>query len=135
MTTVKRTTILALTLGLAMALFASAASAGERKVTRGWEGQRGGGVTKSVSRGGGTATRDVTRTGLNGKTLQHSGQRTVDPESQSVTRSSSTVFPDGASRARTRTTTLNEDGTYSVQGERTNRGGETKSFSGTWVPE
>ena len=135
MTTVKRTTILALTLGLAIALFASAASAGERKVTRSWEGQRGGSVTKSTSRGGGTATREVTRTGPNGKTLQRNGERTVDADSQSVTRSSGTVFPDGTSRSRTRTTTRNEDGSYNVQGERTNRAGETKSFSGTWVPE
>ena len=135
MTTVKRTTILAVTLGFAMALFASAASAGERKATRSWEGQRGGSVTKSTSRGGGTATRDVTRTGPNGKAFQRSGQRVVVPESQNVTRASGTDFPDGTSRSRTRTTTLNEDGTYSVQGERTNRAGETKSFSGTWVPE
>lgn len=112
MTIVTRTTILALALGVAMALFPSTASAGERKVTR-----------------------EMTRTGPGGNSLQRSGQRVVDPDSRSVTRSSGTVFPDGTSRSRTRTTTRNEDGSYSVQGERSNRAGETKSFSGTWVPE
>ena len=133
MKTMSKAGIFLLAFGLALALFATAADAGSRKVTR--EGPRGGSVEKSTTRGGGTATRDVTRTAPDGRTFERSSERVVDRENQSVTRSSSTTYPDGTTSEGTRTVTRNDDGSTSIEGERTNRAGETKTFSGTWSSE
>jgi len=169
--------------GLVLALFATAAEAGSRKVTRNgprggsvekswsrgggtasrevkrygrrggsvdksWSrgggtatrevirtGPNGGGVEKSWQRGGGTATRDVTRTAPDGRTFERSTERVVDRENQSVTRSSTADYPDGTTSQGSRTVTRNDDGSTSVEGEWTNREGETKTYSGTWSSE
>ena len=133
MKTMSKAGVFLLTSGLALALFATAVEAGSRKVTR--EGARGGSVEKSWSRGGGTATRDVTRTGSAGKSFQRSSERVVDRENQSVTKSSSATYRDGTTSQSSRTVTRNDDGSTSIQGERTNRAGETKSFNGTVTSE
>ena len=158
MKTMSKTGVVLLASGLVLVLFASAVEAGSRKVTRegprggsvekSWTrgggtatrdvtktGPRGASVEKSVTRGGGTATRDVTRTGPGGKSFQRSSERVVDRENQSVTKSSSTTYRDGTTSQGSWTVTRNEDGSYSVEGERTNRAGETKSFSGTVTSE
>ena len=133
MKTMSKAGVFLLVAGLVLTLFAAAAEAGSRKVTR--EGPRDGAVEKSVTRGGGTATRDVTRTAPDGRSFERSSERVVDRENQSVTRSSSTTYPDGTTSQGTRTVTRNDDGSTSVEAERTNRAGETRTFSGTWSSE
>ena len=98
-------------------------------------GSNGASVEKSVTRGGGTATRDVTRTAPDGRTFERSTERVVDRENQSVTRSSTADYPDGTISQGSRTITRNDDGSTSVEGEWTNREGETKTYSGTWSSE
>ena len=114
MKTMSKVGVFLLTSGLALALFATAVEAGSRKVTR--EGARGGSVEKSWSRGGGSATRDVTRTAPDGRSFERSSERVVDSENQSVTRSSSTTYPDGRSGQGTRTVTRNDDGSTGIEG-------------------
>lgn len=133
MKTMSKVGVFLLASGLALALFATAVEAGSRKVTR--EGARGGSVEKSWSRGGGSATRDVTRTAPDGRSFERSSERVVDSENQSVTRSSSTTYPDGRSGQGTRTVTRNDDGSTGIEGERTKRDGETGTYSGTWSSE
>ena len=125
MKTMSKVGVFLLTSGLALALFATAVEAGSRKVTR--EGARGGSVEKSWSRGGGSvekswsrgggsATRDVTRTAPDGRSFERSSERVVDSENQSVTRSSSTTYPNGRSGQGTRTVTRNDDGSTGIEG-------------------
>ena len=127
MKTMSKAGVFLLASGLALALFATAVEAGSRKVTR--EGARGGSVEKSWSRGGGGATRDVTRAAPDGRSFERSSERVVDSENQSVTRSSSTTYPDGRSGQGTRTVTRNDDGSTSIEGERTKRDGETGTYT------
>ena len=183
MKTMSKAGVFLLASGLVLALFATAAEAGNRKVTRdgprggsvekSWSrgggtatrevnryGRRGGSVEKSWSRGGGsatrqvtrtgrngasversatrgggTATRDVTRTALDGRTFERSTERVIERENQSVTRSSTADYPDGTTSQGSRTITRNDDGSTSIEGEWTNREGETKTYTGTWSSE
>ncbi len=183
METMSKAGVVILASGLVLALFATSAEAGNRKVTRdgprggsvekSWSrgggsatrevtrtgrnggsversatrgggsftrdvtrtGPNGGSVEKSVTRGGGTATRDVTRTAPDGRTFECSTERVLDRENQSVTRSSTADYPDGTTSQGSRTITRNDDGSTSIEGEWTNREGETKTYSGTWSSE
>jgi hypothetical protein len=60
----------------AAAAMIKVADAGSRNVNRSWSGANGsGGMSKSVTGGNGIRTRDVTRTGPNGNSLQRNTQR------------------------------------------------------------
>jgi hypothetical protein len=81
-------------------------------------------VNKSRTEGG--RTRDVTRTGPNGKTITHDGSSSYDASTKTFSRSSSTVGPNGGTTSSTGNIVKTTDGTTRTT-TFTGLNGETKT--------
>jgi hypothetical protein len=121
-------TTLVVAIGVALI---KAADAGSRNVDRSWSGTSGSGaLSKSVTSGNGSRTRDVTRTGPNGNSLQRNTQRTYQ-EGAGTTYDNTTTLPSGSTVMRQRSVTPTEDGVTvnrQITGPEGNTGSVTRSY-------
>jgi hypothetical protein len=104
---------------------------GSRSVDRSWsKGSASGSMSKSVTRGNGSWSRDATRTGPNGNTIQRSTQRSSDPESGSGSFSTTTTLPSGETATRSRSVTRTESGIVTER-QVSGPGGSSRSVTRT----
>jgi len=103
--------------------------------SRSVEGPRGGGAERHVERGGGSLSVERSAAAAGERSWLRERSRTADPDSGTATGNVGVTGPAGNTASATRSISAEDDGTYAVEGSRTTRSGETRSWSGTLVPE